>query len=454
MKLFKTQTGFAVLTCALLLSIAGIAFTTNMAVTQLIDNKIIANYYRNKQAFVNAESGIGLLLSKIDDPATATILNDLPYQFTPSTNLYVVNITRIDRNKVELTSTGNSVDGSSVRTITLQVFHEQKYNIPIAPMSSNGKMNLDATATLNEGCEGVDKQNCKSKGNLSAYQLVSNPGNETLTTEPCTGSESDLGIDVIDQSVLFNSDAAENNFLQIGSAMLDTDNNPVLDEDGNAMHHDWPDTLSEKADFFDAEKIMGAPSTLFESTFGVTKEDGMAQLTEPTNQEVARVDMTLNNALSCSKQLALIEPAITTIYIKGDCDIDQNDTNQSDFSENKRFTIGTVESPKLVFIEGGTFITQPNTGAAVLGMLYLLPGTDATGNTMTSVDMGGIRVNGAMLSEYDCSHDSYDKADTKGTKQHFSVRYDKTVLNQLYEDFGSPTIGSGYSFVEGSWRDF
>ena len=125
-----------------------------------------------------------------------------------------------------------------------------------------------------------------------------------------------------------------------------------------------------------------------------------------------------------------------------------------------------------MFLEGGTFITQPNTGASVIGMLYFLPGLtdklDADGNPvadpdnegetlqveMQDVDMGGIRVNGAVLSDYNCSHDGYDKTDTTGTKQHFSARYDKTVLNKLYEHTGSVALDSGYSFVEGSWRDF
>ena len=470
MKSIKPQNGFAVLTSAVLLSLAGIAFTTNMASTQLIDNKIVGNYYRNNEAFVNAESGINLLLSKIDDPATSSILNSLPYDDSPATSLYTVNISRIDRNKVQLTSTGTSMDGSAQRTISLQVFHEGNYNIPGAPMSSNGKVNLDSTATLNEGCEGVSKANCKSKGNLSDYQLVSNPKNEEMNTELCTGTEDNFQQDIIDQAALFNRDAGDNNFMQIGAPMMNADNTPMLDESNNAMTYDWPDTVSEQANFFDADKITGAPTTLFESTFGVTKENGVAQLTDTTNLEVAQIDMTVSSSLSCSKQLKLIDPSITTIYIKGDCDIDQNDADRNTLSENKRFTIGTVESPKMVFIEGGTFITQPQTGAAVIGMLYFLPDSvpllDEEGNAVVdaseniiyedrqSVDMGGVRVNGAMLSEYNCSHDGYDKTDHNGTKQHFSARYDKTVLNKLYEDAGAPTIGSGYSFVEGSWRDF
>ena len=481
MKSIKPQNGFAVLTSAVLLSLAGIAFTTNMASTQLIDNKIVGNYYRNTEAFVNAESGINLLLSKIDDPATSSILNSLPYDDSPATSLYTINISRIDRNKVQLTSTGTSMDGSAQRTISLQVFHEGNYNIPGAPMSSNGKVNLDSTATLNEGCEGVSKANCKSKGNLADYQLVSNPKNEEKHSDLCTGAEDNFQQNVIDQSALFNSDPNDNNFMQIGADMMDENNSPMYDEDDNAMTYDWPDTVPEQANFFDADRIAGAPTTLFESTFGVTEESGVAQLTDTTNLDVARIDMTVNSSLSCSKQLQLVDPSITTIYIKGDCDIDQRDADQNTLSENKRFTIGTVENPKMIFIEGGTFITQPQTGAAVIGMLYYLPDTvpvpllDDEGNAVVvsgepqyqkddlgniiyedrqSVDMGGVRVNGAMLSEYACSHDGYDKTDHNGTKQHFSARYDKTVLNQLYEDFGAPTTGSGYSFVEGSWRDF
>ena len=69
-----------------------------------------------------------------------------------------------------------------------------------------------------------------------------------------------------------------------------------------------------------------------------------------------------------------------------------------------------------------------------LVLLYFIPGIDDDGNIMTSVDMGGVRVNGAMLSEYNCSHNASDKTDNQGTKQHFSARYDKTVLNQLYKN--------------------
>ena len=459
----KRGKGFAVLTSAVLLSMAGIAFTTNMASTQLIDNQVVGNYYRNNEAFVNAESGINLILSKIDE--SSAILASLPLTYHPVGSNYTIQIQRINKNTVEISSLGTSKDGSAQREIHLQVYHETAYNVPLAPAESNGKLNLDSTATINDGCEGVSAASCKSPGNFSKHQLVSNPANETQETK-CTGGSIMLGKNQIDQSALY-TDIADNNFLVIGETIS------FVDEDGFTVTEtvSWPNELPDGSSFYGVDVAENlTPTTLFESTFGVTREVGVNALT--TSSEVVKIDMNDGDTTSCSTHLAALADEISTIYIKGDCDIDQNDASKSVTSENKRFTIGTVDNPKLVFIEGGTFITQPQTGASVLGMLYFLPGLtdklDADGNPvpdpdnegaylqveMQSVDMGGIRVNGAMLSEYNCSHDGYDKTDTKGTKQHFSARYDKTVLNKLYENTGNPAIDSGYSFVEGSWRDF
>lgn len=448
----KGDKGFAVLMSALLLSIAGMAFTANMASTQLIDNQVMANYYRNNEAFVNAESGIHLILSKIDE--SSTILASLPLTYHPAGSNYTVQIERLNKNRVEICSLGTSHDGSAQREIHLQVYHEVSFKIPEAALSSNGKLNLDSTATLNEGCEGVSAADCKSPGNIAKYQLVSNPANETQVTE-CTGSM--LGQNQIDQAAFYNSDSADNNFMTIGKEIN------AVDEFGDKVTDivSWPYELPFGSNFYGVAAATDlSPSTLFESTFGVSREVGVNVL--QTSFDVVNIDMTVAGAISCSKQLADVADDNSTIYIKGDCDIDQNDASQSITSENKRFTIGTVDHPKLIFIEGGTFITQPNTGASVIGMLYFLPGehttVDENGNELLmedqSVDMGGIRVNGAMLSEYNCSHDGYDKTDNNGTKQHFSARYDKTVLNKLYGDTGSVAIDSGYSIVEGSWRDF
>lgn len=467
MRSIKQEKGFAVLTSVVLLSIAGIAFTANMASTQLIDNQVIANYYRNNEAFVNAESGMNLILSKIDE--SSAILASLPLTYHPAGSNYTVKIERLNKNSVEISSLGTSIDGSAQREIHLQVYHEVSFNIPKSAFSSNGKVNIDSTATINEGCEGLSAADCKSPGNLAQYPLVSNPANETQETE-CTGST--LGQNQIDPAA-FYSDSAAYDFMSIGEEInvVDKDGNILVDELGEKVTEivSWPYAQPTGSSFYGIAAATNlSPSTLFESTFGVTKEVGVNVL--QASSEVVNIDMTVNGAMSCSKQLADVAEDDTTIYIKGDCDIDQNDASTSVTSENKRFTIGTVDHPKLVFIEGGTFITSPNTGASVIGMLYFLPGkhaaVDEKGKIILdddkneilvedqSVDMGGLRVNGAMLSEYNCSHDGYDKTDKNGTKQHFSSRYDKTVLNKLYEDIGGVAIDSGYSIVEGSWRDF
>lgn len=451
MGFIKQELGFAVLTSVLLLSIAGIAFTANMAATQLIDNQVMGNYYRNNEAFVYAESGIHMILSKIDE--SSAILANLPLTYQPAGSHYTVRIERLNKNTVQISSLGYSIDGTAQRKIQLQVHYETAYNIPPAPIASNGKFNLDATATINDGCEGVNRADCRSPGNIARYPLVSQPSNETQKTQ-CTGST--LGQNQIASTVLVASGSA-NNFLLIG------EQKSVIDEAGNSVSETtrWPYAQPAGSTFYGiaaAESL--SPATLFESTFGVSREVAINML--QGSAEVATIDMNINGAMGCSKQLTDIGDETATIYIKGDCNINQHDAAQSLSSENKYFTIGSVEHPKLVFIEGGTFITAPNTGASVIGMLYFLPGKhsalDKDGDTYliedSSIDMGGIRVNGALLSEYSCSFDGDDKTDNSGTKQHFSVRYDKTVLNKLYEDTGSVAIDSGYSIVAGSWRDF
>ncbi|MCP4324698.1 MAG: hypothetical protein GY787_23175, partial [Alteromonadales bacterium] len=70
----RKQQGFAIFTSAVLLSIAGIMFTASLASSQLVDNQIIGNYYRNNEAFANAESGINFVLSMLDNKIQAGVL--------------------------------------------------------------------------------------------------------------------------------------------------------------------------------------------------------------------------------------------------------------------------------------------------------------------------------------------------------------------------------------------
>ncbi|MFT7053855.1 MAG: hypothetical protein ACJAU1_001412, partial [Psychromonas sp.] len=123
--------GFAVLTSVVLLSIASIAFTAQMGSIQLIDNKIVGNYYRNNEAFVNAESGVNFLLSKIDDPIIGPVVfASMPFTYSSTDNHYIVQLTRLNSNTLEITSSGRSMDDSAQRRISLQIHPKMGFNIP------------------------------------------------------------------------------------------------------------------------------------------------------------------------------------------------------------------------------------------------------------------------------------------------------------------------------------
>ncbi|WP_028863521.1 pilus assembly PilX N-terminal domain-containing protein [Psychromonas aquimarina] len=440
--------GFAVLTSVVLLTIAGIVFTASMVSTQLIDNQVIGNYYRNNEAFVNAESGINLILSKLDSPSIAEeMLTNLPYSYLPSTAHYSVQVTQVNANTLEIISSGLSMDDTAERKIHLQVNFSLDYPIPSAPLSSDGKLNLDASATVNDGCEGLSLDECLSPGNIADVMLLSNPGAESEYSELCSGDENNVGSNLFADNVFYGESEKR-----------------VIDNGG-----DWgKGAVPAGVDIFGTLTTSNdAPESLFEAAFAIEKNDTNMQIIK---SYAADIDMTVEGAVSCSEQLKDISDEDKVIYIQGDCNIEQNDTQQSVTSENKRFTVGSSAHPKIVFMQGGTFITQPNSGVSIIGMLYFLPGkhaaVDENGDSLVdeygnerlvediSVDMGAVRVNGALLSDYKCSADGYDKSDHKGTKQHFSVRYDRTVLNLLYSQLGMPVVGSSYQQVEGSWRDF
>ncbi|MFT4836230.1 MAG: hypothetical protein ACI9IJ_001149, partial [Psychromonas sp.] len=134
--------GFVVLTTTVLLSIVSIAFTAQMASTQLLDNKIVANYYRNNEAFVNAESGLHLLLSRLDDPIlgpdifnSATYNDSTTYTDSSTDNHYSVQLIWLNANTLKLVSTGTSMDDSAQRIISLQIKPEMGFNLPESAVS-------------------------------------------------------------------------------------------------------------------------------------------------------------------------------------------------------------------------------------------------------------------------------------------------------------------------------
>jgi len=491
------QQGFAVLTSAVLLSIAGIIFTTNMASSQLVDNQIIGNYYRNNEAFANAESGMNFVLSQLDDVALAEALisglnDNNPTIITSVANHYQVNVFKTHSSKITIISSGTSMDATATRDIQLEIDFFTYFPIPDAALKAN-KVSADETVLLSPGCGAVDDNDCLAKGNIAENTVISNPKNETFVTDPCTGGDSYLGENKISVEAIYGTHTQED----IESGFYTGDTVKVLGEGEN-----WTSDVPKGSTVFGIDvnsAVIDNPETLFEATYGIAMDgdedsDGTSNLQELKNYAV-EID-----GENCSEELQDVSDEDDVIFITGDCDIEQYYAEQSVSSENKVLTIGSADNPKLVFIEGGTFVNAPNTGSVVNGMLHFLPSALVEGNTLTnldgshtysgtfdengmlvdehgnflnldgetideedavsnsdfvSIDMGGATVNGAMLSDYGCSHDGYDDSDSTGTKQHFSAHFDKLLLTTLYEKMGGDNmLTSGYRLASGTWRDF
>ena len=474
----KQQQGFAVLTTVVILSIAGIAYTTHMAYLQLIDNKVLANYYRNNEAFANAESGINLILSKLNTVTVATdMLDNLPFtypaQVTPTT-LYQVSVTALTTNKLHVSSIGYSVDGSALRNISVDVYYYIDFETPIAPLLSNGNLKINGFDSINDGCDGLSISECRSPGNMAKKVIISQPiSNEPMTNQANINIDNQIESDITEISTL-----CSDGLTVTGSSIdLDAINGQLIDQEGatrfqEVSSNQWGAAASITSPIFDGitsiEDVTSA-SSLFESTFGVTWENAKAQFIH--SESVEYIDMTDINTVSCSEELQYIDEDINIIYIQGDCIVDPLDTSFSNTSgtalNSHHFTIGSTDNPKMVFIEGGTFIAPANTTSSVVGMLYLIPAKhevlDTNGNAVyidgikqtlveQDVDIAGIQVSGSILSEYNCT--ASVAGDHNNASKHFSTRYDKNVLNLLYKRLGMIPSESHYQLVAGTWRDF
>jgi len=446
--------GFVVLTLSIILSMASIAYTANMANLQLVDNQILSNYYRSQEAFLNAESGVSLLMSKLNSSTlTEQMLNDLPYTYpinVLATSPYQVSLFKVDNNKLEIVSTGWSRDRSALRKISLQVRYISVYDIPIAPLLVNDTLNINDKGSINEGCEGVAASRCRSPSNIARKLIVSKP--------------------TIEGSALCNVEGATGNQIneQAFSGVTDDDIGLTRLQEISGTH--WGEANSSTGSVFDQVNTienMSQAGSLFESSFGVPLSLAKDELS--SSGIVEMIDMTVEGTISCSEQIKDIAEDTSVIYIKGDCNIDFTDTSHTHYSDSKRFSIGSTDSPKLVFMEGGKFTNLPMTGISVIGMLYFLPGEQTISEPSVvsvsgdeseqsliqkqSIDISGIYINGALFSEYRCTHNDNDQA-SNAIKQPFSVRYDKAILNNLYDRIGMPVIGKSYQIIDGTWRDF
>ena len=484
----KQQQGFAVLTTVVILSVASIAYTTHMAYLQLIDNKVLANYYRNSEAFANAESGVNLILSKLNTVDIATeMIDNLPFTYPNqviSTTPYQVTVSAITTNKLQVSSIGYSEDGSALRNISVEVYYYIDFDTPIAPLLSNGKLKINASDSINDGCGGLSASECRAPGNIAKKVTVSHPVSSQITSSQAMPNEPNINAADMNVASLIDSNTTQvstlclDNFEGAGNSLdLNAIYGQLVDEEGatrfqEVSDNQWGSIASITSPIFDEiASIEDAPhaGSLFESTFGVTWESAKAQFIH--SESVAYIDMTSINTVSCSEELQYIDEAINLIYIKGDCVIDLLDTvasNASGMTVDNHFTVGSTDNPKMVFIEGGAFVAPVDTVSTVIGMLYLIPATydvvDTNGNAVyidgikqtqqeQDIDIAGMQVNGSLLSEYNCTASVADNVDNV-TQKRFSTRYDKHVLNSLYKQLGMTPSESHSQLVAGTWRDF
>jgi len=398
-----------------------------MVSSQLVDNQVVGNYYRNNEAFVNAESGIHFALSQLALPTTTDPLpTGLPViyerrahadfiEVSLPTDLSSVvegvqftQVTMIESsNGVQITSRGTSVDGSAKKVMTLEVEPYFNFPIPTAAISSNGKLNLGTNVSVINGCETSD--DCLASGNVAENSLLTNPENEG-NDYFCSGGS--IRENVIADNILKGNKSVK-----------------TIAPISGIADYDWGE-----ATYPDGTEVFGITAntdlnsrSLFEKTFGM-------EMTQ-TNLDALRssaVEVNEASTENCNDTLAGLDDTNSFVFIKGNCHL-------SSYTE---VVIGTAEHPKLVIIEGGIF----DTPVSIVGMLYFLPETDTDGALIdTDINLNNIDVTGALLTEHKCSQSAVNP---------LSVRYDKTVLEKLYASLDIEMLASGYQLVVGTWKDF
>jgi hypothetical protein len=462
------QKGFAVLMTTVILSIASIAYTTNMAYLQLMDNKVLGNYYRNNEAFLNAETGINLILNKLSSVSVGNeMISNLPFVYPnqlSSDTPYQVTVTELGTNQLSISSVGYSMDGTALRNILLAVDYQIDFATPPAALISNGKINVSTSDLINDGCEGVSASACRSPANIAEQIIISHT--DTLEKHLAEGVMSVDSEWCIGDLALGNNHQNNIDLTAIQGDVIDAEGDSRFSDISN---NEWESPSELAGDMFSNINNMDYSdnsASLFESTFGTAWENVKQQFA--TSESVAHVDMTGFNAMSCSEQLQNIDDDTAIIYIEGDCDIASHSLNTGDNTLNDQFTIGSTADPKMVLMEGGTFTSNANIDTSIIGMLYMMPETetivDSNGNPVyiegikqikqaLSVDLSGINVNGSLLSDYHCSASKQDNLLTD-TQQSFSIRYGKQTLNKLYQNLGMIPSAIHYQYVVGSWRDF
>jgi len=422
----SNHAGFAVLTIVLLLSVASLIFTLNMAQVQLLDNQLLANDYRNKEALLHAESGVNLMLNQLNHAnVVSQLLNDLPFVYPvvlSANDPFQVQLSQQVDQPLQITSTGYSQDHHAMKQIVLTLQALAHYGIPESSVTSNAALTLNDKAQIQRDCEKLG----------------------------CTDAE--LAAPLIDAR-LFNSPLC----LDSASLNLSSEQRNLQQQ---LQYHPWGAATSFAGTFLDNAGTlidMNTAQSLFEKTFGAYQSEALYTL---SMAEGVTTINTTETALSddvnslCRQTLQQTDDNHQVLYIQGDCDLTNNTTP---------YVLGSSEYPKMIFIEGGRFISQ--VGVKINGLLYYLPGKQPVLNaagekvylngvlqTMEeqTVNLTGVQVNGALLSEYACSYN----AEETEQAPFLWVNYNPDVLNTLYQQLNVLPLSVQYKQAQGSWRDF
>lgn len=219
----KQQRGMTILvitTSLMLISMLFILFATQYSILQ---QKIAANAYRNQQAFEAAQAGLEAALPYFQKNYSAIIAGQSGGYLTPYINSNTQNVTLANGSQysfvlsnpnknnyqlIQITSTGTTSDGSSIRVLKQLI---QAYGSGMTPptvsLQTQGSVSLGNTAAINNTQTNV---NINAGGSIQ----LSNRGH-TTTSIGLSSSTSGLGSDVSQNNQALSSLTPDNFFMSV-----------------------------------------------------------------------------------------------------------------------------------------------------------------------------------------------------------------------------------------------
>ena len=238
LKSIKLQQGAAVLLISIILLVLITIVSLYLARTVLVEQKLVSNDFRSRQAFDNAEAGLAIAMEALseggywDDDGNVLGIIDTNGDDINDSNIValdngsaVVSITTIEIRELQayvVESTGLSDDSTAQRTVTANMrVTDPIPNIPDNPLSTRGSIILGGSATVHnsEGHSTIWSGGDVDVGsNNSTKTLIADPSDPAypgcMDDGSCgtkeTSSRDNIGLDVIEHdSDLANLSPAE-----------------------------------------------------------------------------------------------------------------------------------------------------------------------------------------------------------------------------------------------------